>query len=285
MSALDRVAPAFAAWLARLGRQLLLVPEAIVLLVLLSLYNVHGGSLLLTTLGLCVALWFGLRIGLLIAARHALDRANYPRAEALARWALSLYPYSADALALAGTIQLTFGQPEAASNLLRQAVRCYPWQPGLYTTLAIALLEAGRTREALVAARRALALDPAYGPAYLPLAEAEAQLGAEIAVVEAWVQQGLRCAAPPADTAALQCALAECFLKREEVGNAQTALRAAEALLGQCFSVQRAGLHFQLGALWQQCGDPEAARNHFAASADLDPHGPYAAAAWRAART
>jgi tetratricopeptide (TPR) repeat protein len=258
MSALDRVAPAFAAWLARLGRQLLLVPEAIVLLVLLSLYNVRGGSLLLATLGLFVA---------------------------LARWALSLYPYSADALALAGTIQLTFGQPEAASRLLLQAVRSYPWQPGLYTTFAIALLEAGRTREALVAARRALALDPAYGPAYLPLAEAEAQLGAAIAVVEAWVQQGLRCAAPPADTAALQCALAECFLKREEVGNAQTALRAAEALLGQCSSVQRAGLHFQLGALWQQCGDPEAARNHFAASADLDPHGPYAAAAWRAART
>ncbi len=274
-----------ATWLARLGRQLFLVPEAVVLLALLSMYRGWGANLSLAILVLFVTLWFGLRMSLLFIARRAFERGEYARADVLAQWAVSLYPYSADALALLGMTHLANGQVRQAVNSLQRAVTYYPWQPGLHTALATALLEAGQTRAARTAAQQALKLDPMYGPACLPLAEAEAKLGSADAVVEGLIRQGLQGQLTPVDAAALQCALAACLIRKSVPAEAQQALSAAAALLVDVPPMQRAGLHFQLGELWQMLDDRDAARSHFAASADLDPQGPHAAAAWRAART
>lgn len=271
--------------LVRLGRQLLLVPEALILVLLLSFYQRWGNNLSLGVLALFVALWFGLRMALLLGARHAFDAGRYVRAESLAHWAVSLYPYSADALGLLGMTQLTAGRTGPAIANLRRALSYYPAQPWVYTALATGLLEAGATSEARTAALAALAYDPAYGPAYLPLAEAETRLGSNPAQIEALLRQGLVCPLASGDAAALSCALAARCLQRGAAEEARNAISHAEELLATTPVHQRAGLHFQLGELWQSLDHRDAARSHFAASADLDPEGPHAATAWRAART
>lgn len=275
----------FAVQLDRLGRQLLLVPEAPILFVLLSLYYGWGAGLSLATLALFVALWFGLRMGLLVGARRAFEQGNYARAATLAQWAVSLYPYSADALGMLGMAHLADGRIGDAVKQLQRATVYYPWQPGLHTALATALLEAGYARAAHATVQHALRLEPTYGPAYLALADAEMHLGASDERVEALLRQGLQNHPAPVDAAAMECSLAACLLRRNATDAARQALRTAEQLLPATPPLPRAGLHFQLGELWRTLGDFDTARNHFAASADLDPHGPHAATAWRAART
>lgn len=159
-------------WLTNLGRQLLLVPEAAFLLALLCLHAVLGRPPLLALLGLGLALWFVLRMSLLLVARQFLAQGDYARAEGLAQAAHMLYPYSADVHALLGSISLACGEATAAVASLRRAVAYFPAQASLYAALSAALLEAGQPREALAAAHQAVALDPSYGPAQQHLAAA-----------------------------------------------------------------------------------------------------------------
>lgn len=279
------IAAGFAANLARLGRQLLLVPEAVLLLGLLCLHAASGAPPILALLGLGLISWFSIRMGLLFASRRAVANADYERAARLAGVAIWLNPWSADSYALLGAIHLARGQAEAAAEALRRAIAYYPFEAGLHTALSAALLEAGQAQEALAEARLAIGLNTACAPAYLHLAEASGQLGASLDDIEHHLRAGLEQPATPADAAALRCALAALLLGNGRSSAARLALRGAEDLLGRCPAPQRAGLHYQIGDLLRQTGDAEAARSHFSASAALDPHGRYAAAAWRAARS
>lgn len=264
--------------LAGLGRQLLLVPEAALLLALLCVHFALGSPPFLALIGLVIAAGFGTRMSLLVAARRSLGEADYERAEQLVRAALTIYPFSADAQALLGTVLLARGDALAAIAALRRATAYYPAQAGLHAALAAAQLEAGEAHAALDQARLAIALDPNCAQAYLHLAGAEAALGAEPDAVEAQLRAGLSRAALPADEAALRCALAEQLIALGREAEARLALAAAEALLARCPAPQRAGLHYHIGELMRLGGDTEGARGHFSASAALDPQGRYIAA-------
>jgi tetratricopeptide (TPR) repeat protein len=271
--------------LAMVGRQLLLVPEAVLLLALLCLHSVLGAPPLLAILGLLLTGYFLTRAALLALGRRAFAAADYQRAAGLARTAISLYPGSADAHALAGTVQLARGEAQAGARSLRQAIVLFPHQGDLHSALSAALLDSGRPAEAREEARYALALNPRSAAAHLQLANAEEQLGARPALVEGLLRAGLELQALPADEAALRCALAALLLGAGKVAEARLALAGVERLLDACPAPQRAGLHFYLGELLRLGGDPEGARGHFRASETLDPHGRHAAAAWRAARS
>lgn len=269
----------------RLVRYMVLVPEAVLLVGLLLIYALWLPYAGVALTGIGLAIWFGARIGLLIIARSLLSHAHYQRAAMFTRWSLLLYPYSADALGLLGTILLTSGQASAAIPQLARSVAIYPWQPAMYTLLATAQLDVGDLAAARQTARMALALNSHYGPAYLALAEAEERLGADRDLIVALLQQGQALPLLPADQAAFQCAHAALLVRNGQAPEAVRALHAAERLIRHCPPIHQASLHFQVGTLWHQCDQPDAARVHFYASAELDPHGPYAAAAWRAART
>jgi tetratricopeptide (TPR) repeat protein len=267
-----------------IGRQLLLVPEALFLLLLLCRHMDSGIPPVTTLPALGLIGWFVTRFVLICLARRALDQARYPRAAWLIRVAFWLYPYSADARALQGTIALAQGDAEAAVAELRQAIMLYPGHAMLHATRSGALLEAGQTVEACREAMHALALDPNCAPAYLHLAHAGQALAVPADLIEAHLRRGLQAAPAPIDEAALRCTLAALLLDVERPVEAQLALVGIEVLLLHGSVPQRAGLHYYLGELRRAIGDSDAARRHFSASETLDPHGRYAAAAWRAAR-
>lgn len=268
---------------ARLGRQLLLVPEAVLLTFLLAFHMTWGPSPLLALTGLAVTVYFGARMGLLAMGRQALAAADYDRADRLAHAAAALHPHWADAHALRGATLLARGEAAAAVDALARALALYPDQAELHATLSAALLEDERPQEAVAAARAALALNPRTAAALLHLATAEEQLDAAPEKIEALLRQGLALATRPAEEGALRCALTALLLRQGRVAEARLALTGAERLLPGCPSPQRAGLHFYLGELLRLGGDAEGARRHYSASEAADPRGPYAAAAWRAA--
>jgi tetratricopeptide (TPR) repeat protein len=224
-------------------------------------------------------------MALLYNARREVELARYGRAEAMARMAVRLYPLSADAQALLGTVYLARGNPGAAVGALSNAVRYYPLQAGLHAALSAALLEDDRPHDALGEAEAALRIDQTCAPAYLHQAVAEDLLDASPELIERYLRAGLDQLAAPADEAALRCALARILLRQGNVTEARLALGQVEGLLPISQVPQRASLHYQIGEILDQCGDSDAARAHFSASELLDPHGPYAAAAWRAARS
>ncbi len=268
-----------------LGRQLLLVPEAVLLAALLGLHTLRGPSLLLALLGLAVTSYFGARMALLALGRRALAAADYERAERLARLATLMHPASADALALRGAAALSRGDATTAVGAFARATTLFPAQAELHASLGAALLEDGRPQEARAAAQTALALNRRSAAAHLHLAAAEEQLAAAPEQVEALLRAGLALPAAPAEEGALRCALASLLLRQGRLSEARLALAGAESLLAACPAPQRAGLHYYLGELLRLSGDAEGARQHYNASESVDPHGPYAAAAWRAARS
>ncbi len=267
-----------------IGRQLLLVPEALFLLLVLCLHMGPGIPPVTTLPALGLIGWFVTRFLLICMARRALDQARYLGAARLIRVALWLYPYSADARALQGMIALAQGDAETAVAELRQAIMFYPGHAGLHATRSGALLEVGQTVEACWEAMHALALDPNCAPAYLHLANGGQALGAPRALIEAHLRRGLQAATAPIDEAALCCTLAALLLEAERSVEAQLVLVGIEGLLVHGSVPQQAALHYYLGELRRTIGDSDGARDHFSVSETLDPHGRYAAAAWRAAR-
>ncbi|NJM06819.1 tetratricopeptide repeat protein [Candidatus Gracilibacteria bacterium] len=271
--------------LEHLRRQLMLVPEAVILTVLLAFYALFGAPPALALPGLLCVSWFGTRLGLLIAARQAYMEANYVRAERLAGLAHRLYAYSADVYALRGLIAQGRNRSTEAVAALKKAIVLYPQQARLHALLSGALLEDGQAQAAYAAATEALLRDSGCAAAHLHLASAEQALGANLDVVERRLRAGLNGELSAADEVALSCALATTLINAGRVHEAQFALRGVDALLTNSATPQRAEFHYYLGELHRQLGDLEAARAHYNASETLDPNGRYAAAAWRAART
>src|SRR5690348_1823740 len=131
-----------------LVRQALLVPEGLLLLALLALYELLGGGLPLAVAGVALVVVFALRSGLLLAARQALRNSRYGRAERLLGLALRLHPWSADGLALRGVLHLALAHPDQAEADLRRALALFPGRAALHDALGSALLDQGRFVEA-----------------------------------------------------------------------------------------------------------------------------------------
>lgn len=269
---------------AMVGRYALLVPEAPLLVLLLALHLIAGFPLMTALLGISAVLWFVARMSLLARSRYLIAIADYRRAERALRIALWLHPYSADVYTLLGMLSLARGRADEAINSLNQAARYFPLHSDLHAMLSGALLEDDDPEAAFSEARQAVDLDPQNASAYLHLASAEQVLGVAPDLAERHLRTGLERCNEAADEAALRCALAAMLINEGRLGEAQLALVGLPSLLESCPPAQRAGLHFHLGELFRQIGEQELARSHYQASESLDPHGRYAAAAWRAAR-
>jgi predicted Zn-dependent protease len=80
---------------------------------------------------------------------YALHNSHNDRAaEPYAARTVELSPRNAPALRLLGTIELNLGHPEAAEQLLRQAVASAPQGEGFHLALAVVLLQRGNRAEA-----------------------------------------------------------------------------------------------------------------------------------------
>jgi tetratricopeptide (TPR) repeat protein len=275
---------AHAGYFAQLGYRLLLVPEGVLLLAVLVVHTLSQGHPVLAVLVTMLVLSFTVRSITLQLARIALGTGRYRETHILLQIALALYPWSADTVALRGALLLVTGEPERASLALRQAIRLLPCQTHFYTALSNALLDLGQVDEACHTARTALTLDSGCALAYLALAEAEHLAGAAPLEVEQLLRNGLAVAEAPEAIAALQCALGAHLCAERRFAEGMLALHGAEAMLPRCSAPHQAELRFFLGELLTAQGHLERAREHFQGVEQLDPHGRFAASAWRAAR-
>ncbi|MCU0495589.1 MAG: hypothetical protein MUD01_28715, partial [Chloroflexaceae bacterium] len=253
-----------------LWRQLVLVPEAGLLVLVLGLHMLLGSPLLTAFLGLLLVGWFAARNGLLFAARHTFNTASYDEAEGYTNLALKLYPYSADGYYLRGSLELARGNAEAAETALRQAIALYPDHAPIHAALSGVFLEIGQVAEARQEAVRALAIDERCAAAHLHIATADQVQGIPLDEVELYLREAQRHPAAPADAAALRCALAGLLLEQQRAAEVQLTLRGVETLLKQCPTPQQASLYFQLGELRQALGELESARTCFHTSETLD---------------
>ena len=246
-----------------LGRWLLLVPEAALLSALLVLYAAFDAPLGIAMMAALLVTSFTIRTLALHLARIHIGAGHYNDAEALLWVARTLYPYSADTLALQGMLAMARGEPEQAERALREAVRLLPDQPGFYIALSGALIDLGRPAEAAMAARQALRLDQGTAQAYLFLAEAEQARGAASDEIETHLRTGLLLARTPEVQAALQCSLAAHLLAEGRFAEATLALHVAEGLLKHCSVLHQAQLRYHIGELLVAQGLTERAREHF----------------------
>jgi tetratricopeptide (TPR) repeat protein len=269
--------------LSLVGRALLLAPEAVPLATLLCVYLAWRPPLAALLAALLVVA-FMVRAAALHMARALIERGRADEAGALLKLALLLYPWSPDALALAGVAALTRGDAALAEERLRQALALLPGQPAFHAALSGALLELGRPIEAVHAAEIALDLDPRCAVAHLHLAEAERARGAPGHVVEERLRVGLAAAPGPAAEAVLRCVLAGHLLAERRVAEATLTLHGAEALLPRCPPLSQAALRFHLGQILSAQGQVERAQEYLESVEAHDPQGRYTAAAWRVAQ-
>jgi tetratricopeptide (TPR) repeat protein len=245
--------------LSRFGRLSLLVPEAPLLLLCGGAYLVLGRPPLLGALAAALAVSFAVRAASLFLARWLLLAARYSDADALARVALAIHPWSADALALRGALALASGSAAEAEALLRRSAQLLPGRASVYAALSGALLELGRMAEAASAARQALELDRGCATAYLHLAEAEHHDVLPTAV-EDWLRAGLAAARDPETETTLRCALAWHLVGQERGAEARLATAGIEATLPRCTEAHQSRLRVRLCELLVAQGQTARAR-------------------------
>ncbi|HMP39563.1 MAG TPA: tetratricopeptide repeat protein [Roseiflexaceae bacterium] len=246
----------------RLRMFLLLLPEFPLLFLLISLLLLVG---LFPIIGWCtmfLAATVLIRACLLGCGHVALGYGYLRVAIACGVLAARLFPWSSDALMLAGAALVRSGQPEHAERYICGAIRYAPERATLYAVLSGILLELGRASEALEAARRAVALDPACATAYLHLAESERLLGAATWVVEDRLRLGLRLVHDPTIEVVLSCALAALLIAQERLAEAGLATAHAEAALVNCPRAYREQLQSRLGELLIMQGRIDQARTY-----------------------
>jgi len=269
-------------WLGWVAHTLLLAPEAALITALLCVYWGMGEPAVIGLVIMVAIISFIARSIALIGARAVLDLGRHDLADALVRSALALYPWSPDGLALSGVIALANGQPARAEVALRRAIALLPDRANMYAALSGALLDLGRSAEALEAAQAALVFGPGCAIAHLYLAEAEGARGAPAQDIEERLRAGLQCAGAPESEAALRCALGAHLLAEHRIAEATLTLHGAEALVPRCAAPYQIALRVRLGELMIAQGQIERAREQFRSVAALDPKGRYAGAAWRA---
>ena len=266
-----------------LGRWLLLVPEAALLSILLLLYVALNVPLGVAILAALLVTSFTIRTLALHLAQLHIGAGHYHDAEALLWVAHTLYPYSADTLALQGTLAMARGELEQAEQALREAVRLLPGQPSFYIALSGTLIDLGRPAEAAMAARQALRLDDQAAQAYLFLAEAEQARGTASNEVEAHLRTGITLTRTPAVQAALQCSLAAHLLGAGRFAEATLALHVAEGLVQHCGALHQAQLRYHISELLVIQGLTERAREQNQHAEAINADDRFNAAPWRSA--
>jgi tetratricopeptide (TPR) repeat protein len=284
-SAFEQPVSRFRKLLTGIRRQLGLVPEAGLLIVLLVLHLVLGAPLFIALLGILVAGWFLSRSVLLGMAQHALDTACYERAARYVGYAGRLYPFSADSAILQGNIAMARSRLAQAEAAWRKALTLDSERAAVYASLSSVLLETDRADEALAAAEQALQFDRNDAAAHLHLANALLVTETDPATVETVLRKGIALAESAVDSISLRCALAYVLLEHDRCPEARLVLQGSAELVRDCPLSQRARLYYHLGEIQRAFGEIDEARNYFQASERLDPHGRHAAAAWRAARS
>lgn len=264
------------------AQTLLLAPEAALIAGLLCMYWSMSAPAEIGLVIMLVIISFIARMIALVAARVALELEQPQIGATLVQLALTLNPWSPDALALRGVLALSNDQPARAEAALRRAIMLLPDRANVHAALSAALLDLGRPEAAAEAARAALALEPDCAIAHYYLAEAERICGAPAQDIEDQLRSGLDCAGAPESEAALRCALGAHLLAEHRIAEATLTLHGAEALVPRCAAPRQIALRVRLGELMIAQGQVERAREQFRNVATLDPHGRYAGAAWRA---
>jgi len=264
-----------------LARQLLLIPEAPVLLALLLIGWAYGFPPAVSVLAALTITVFILRLLLIASASRQLDRGRYGHAERLSGAALRIYPWSADALLLRAQGCVLRGDDTQAEELLRRALDLAPDSPMVHSALAGVLIERGHfaaAREhAGIAFRQAAGTPYAVQHlAWLAL-HVDGEPISALRVLSTIDPEKLQ----PALAAPLLVALAETQLARGAVQPARASVGKIDLMLDQCPIPQQAELCYQIGRLKAMFGGES--RAYFRRSVALDPSGRYAHSAWRAA--
>ncbi len=264
-------------------QQLLLIPEAIILLALLLIGWATHFPPLLGALALLIACLFGIRLSLIAVAARKLANGAYETADRLLAVALKLHPWSLDALLLRAQGLTQRGDDEAAEAVLRRAAHYYPDDESLQSILASSMLAQGRLTDGW-----RILYDTRQG-AVERLTPAVAQQRAWIALhVEADAAKAraiiLRAAPdrlPPRLALPLQVTLAEALLSLGAHGESLRLMEQIEANLALCPPSQQAELLYHLGRLYVAHGRSGTA--YFRRSVQRDPRGRFAQSAWRSA--
>lgn len=265
----------------RIKHQVLLVPEAPVLIGLLLIGWAYSFPPALSAIAALVVAFFIVRLFCLASATQELDHANYQQADRLAQAALRLNPWSSDALALRANTQLLQGNDEAAELLLRDAIRCAPDNAANHAALAAILLARGAYAAGREHATQAYRID-ATSPgavqqlAWLALHRDEDPTKAQRIVNTIDLQT--QPAAVRTPLLVLRC---EAEIAQDHVMQARESMSALEAMLLNGSRPLQAELCYHLGRLEALLG--EDGGTYFRRSVKLDPHGRWAHAAWRAA--
>jgi tetratricopeptide (TPR) repeat protein len=262
-------------------RQVLLIPEAPLLLGLLLAGWAFGFPPVVSTMAMLVVGVFVVRLFLLSSATHELDNGHYAYADRYAEAALRIYPWSADALMVRAKSYLLQGDEKRAEVLLHRALRLAPESEAVHSALAAILLARadyiGARDHALIAGEVAAGSPLALQHLSWLALHIERDPAKSARLLQGIQPQSL----PPHLLAPLLVLQGETHLAHGEHGAARVALSGIQALLPRCPVPLQAELNYHLGRLSRSLGNEH--RRFFRQCVDLDPRGRWAHAAWRAA--
>ena len=276
---IHRPRPGSLAWLAR---QVLLIPEMVLLPLIFALYILTQPTLTLAVIGEAVIALFLLRTGLLWSAGRAWSAGRYRRAGRYARLALRLYPWSADGVALLAEIRLAEGKVEEAEALYRRAITLFPGYAPFHVGVSRALSAERQWPEARKAAMEAVAVDDECAQAYAQLAYLALNTYESTHTVTQWIEIGLAESPSLPIQASLYTTRAEVAVKLEQTRMAEVALEQAVMAVLECPTPAQAELLYRLGHVRRRLGQNVEAREDFERIGQLDPEGRWVNAAWRA---
>ncbi|MBA3471389.1 MAG: tetratricopeptide repeat protein [Herpetosiphonaceae bacterium] len=265
-----------------LGRQVLLIPEMVLLPLVFASYFLTNHALPLAVAGELLIVAFILRTTLLWAAGRTWTLGQYARAARFAQASLRIYPWSADGVALLATVRLAQGKPELATGLFERAIALFPGYALFHVGLSQALAAERRWPEARQSALHAIALDDTCAAAHAQMAQIALNLNEAHNVALQWVDSGLAAAPLLTVQALLYTLRADAALRIEQRRMAQVAIDQVTMTLLDCPTPIQAELLYWLGTLRRRQGDTVAACHDFERIAQLDPEGRWVNAAWRA---
>jgi len=264
----------------RMGRWLVLIPEAPLVVVLALIAWSLGFPPPLSIITLVVVLWFFVRSALLLLAEHWFAQGNQHRAALLAHAALFMHPWSVDALLLRAHVEMQRGHHATADALLQHAARLDTSHGNAQAARAANELAQGVTLPHPTPHVGADDVSPALLHHYARVAlhaEHDAPKAIEL------LQRAMVDRLPASTSSPLLLLLAEAYIAQDQFEEADATLQRCEAQLARCARVQRAEALYHLGRLWQALGKDGTL--YFRRSVELDNKGQFAHAAWRSAVT
>ncbi len=261
-------------------RQLLLIPEAPLLLALLLIGWAYDFPAVVSAFVALVVAIFLVRLFLITSAAHQLERARYRRASQLSRAALRINPWSVDALMLQAQGMLLQGDDTGAEPILRRAARLAPESDLIHCALAGTLLARGKFAAGRACASYADRVRGGSPYAAQHLAWLALHVDGDAIAAQRILSTIDLERTSPTLVAPVLATLAEAQVARGTVRAAHATLVALEEMLDSCPVPQQAEFLYHLGRIQELLG--EDGGSYFRRSVGVDPRGRYARAAWRA---